>query len=65
MQKATLKVFIEKKRRPLFVVEIYEEVEQTINEFHKQLNDENNFVIKFGQISFKKSLYHHDEIIYK
>lgn len=65
MQKAILKVFIENKRLPLFVVEIYDEVEKTLNEFHKQLTDENNFTIKFGGITFKRSLYHHDEVIYK
>lgn len=65
MQKAILKVFIEKKLRPLFVAEIYDDVEKTLEDFHKQLNDSANFVIKFGQITFKKSLYHHDEVIYK
>lgn len=65
MQKAILKVFIEKKFRPLFVAEIYDDVEKTLEDFHKQINDPANFVIKFGQITFKKSLYHHDEVIYK
>ena len=65
MQKAILKVFIEKRIRPLFVAEIYDDVEKNLEDFHKQLNDQNNFVIKFGQITFKKSLYHHYEVIYK
>ncbi len=65
MQKAILKVFIEKRARPLFVAEIYDDVEKSLEEFHKQFNDPSNFIIKFGQITFKKSLYHHDEVIYK
>lgn len=65
MQKAILKVFIEKRIRPLFVAEIYDDVEKTLEDFHDQLNDPANFVIKFGQLTFKKSLYHHDEVTYK
>lgn len=65
MQKAILKVFIEKKIRPLFTAEIYDDIEKNLEDFHSQLNDPNCFVVKFGQLTFKKSLYHHDEVIYK
>lgn len=65
MQKTVLKVFIEQKRRPLFVVDLYDDVEKSIEEFEKQLENKDKFIIKFGSISFKKSLYHHHEVIIK
>lgn len=65
MQRAVLKVFIKGKIRPLFVVDIYNDVEKTIEDFKKSLNDSSKTIIEFGQISFDRSLFHHLEIIYK
>ena len=64
MQKAVLKVYIEKRRRPLFEAEIYDNVEETLSDFVTQLNGP-TFVISFGQISFKKELFHHFEVTFK
>lgn len=65
MQKAILKVFIERKKKPLFEAEIYDDVEKTLDDFQKQLDDNTRFTIKFGQICFRKALFHHYEIYYK
>jgi len=65
MQKVILKVYIEKKLKPLFVAEIYDTVDETLENFQKQLNDNSKYIITFGRIAFKKSLFHHYEIIYK
>ena len=65
MQKAIFKVYIKGKIKPIIKAEIYEEVEKTVEDFHNQLNDRTISVVSFGQLSFSKELYHHDELYYK
>lgn len=65
MQKARLKVFVKKRIRPLFVVDIYNDVEKTIEDFKKDLNDNSKFTVEFGQVCFNRQLFRYLEVKYK
>ena len=62
MQKTRLKVYIKGKIKPLFVADIYDDVNKTIDDFYGQLNDTSTVIVKFGQLAFDKKLFHHYEI---
>ena len=61
MQKAILKVFLVDSKKPLFQVDIYDNIEETIENFADQVSDETNFLVKFGEVAFKRELFHHYE----
>ena len=62
MQKVVMKVFLEGSKEPLFECEIVDEAEKTVKAFEKKLNDRRKDTVRFGQICFKRSLFHHFEI---
>lgn len=57
MKKAVLKLYIKRRLRPLFVAEIYDDVESTIKDLIDTLNDTTNTVITFGNITFARELF--------
>ena len=65
MKKAILKVYIKKRLRPLFVAEIYDDVEKTVEDLKTKLNDRSINVISFGNITFAKDMFKKFEVIYK
>ena len=64
MQKVILKLYLDANKRPLFECEISDNVEGSINLLDEKLNG-NDFIVKFGQVCFKRAAFHHYEIIYK
>lgn len=65
MKKAIIKLYIEKKVAPLFIAEIYENVEETVNKLLADLNDRTLYVITFGNLTFKKELFRMLKVEYK
>jgi hypothetical protein len=65
MKKAILKVYVIKRIRPLFVAEIYDDVDKTVEKLIADLNDRSMSVITFGSITFKKELFKWLKVIYK
>ena len=65
MKKAILKVYLIKRIRPLFVAEIYDDVDKTVEKLIADLNDRSVSVITFGSITFKKELFKWLKVIYK
>lgn len=65
MQKAILKVYLIDSRHPLFSCEIINNVDETLTEFKKLINDKTLETIEFGQVCFKRSLFHHYELKFK
>lgn len=65
MKKAILKLYVKKRIRPLFVAEIYDDIDKTIDLLKAQLNDRSLYVISFGSITFAKDLFYKFEINYK
>ena len=65
MKKAILKLYVIKRVRPLFVAEIYDDVDKTVEKLIADLNDRSVSVITFGSITFKKELFKWLKVIYK
>lgn len=65
MKKAILKLYVAKKLRPLFVADIYDDIEATINDLLNQLNDRSKFVITFGNLTFRREDFRLLKIFYK
>lgn len=62
MHKITLKLFLEGEKEPLFECEIADDAEKMIKTLEKRLNDRSKDTVRFGQVCFKRSLFHHYEI---
>lgn len=65
MKKAILKLYIIKRLRPLFVAEIYDDIDKTVEKLITDLNDRSLSVITFGNLTFKKELFKMFKVIYK
>ena len=57
MKKAVLKLYIKRRFRPLFVAEIYDDIQTTVDELIEKLNNTTNTVITFGNITFARELF--------
>lgn len=64
MSKATMKVWLTGSKKPLFAVDIYDDIEKTIDEFIEQVSARENYLVRFGSIAFRRDLFHHIEIEY-
>lgn len=62
MQKTVIKLFLEGSAEPLFECEMMDEPEKGIASLVKKLNDRSQDAVRFGQVCFKRSLFHHFEI---
>ena len=62
-RKIILKIYIKNKKKPIAIAQLNSESQ--VNDFFKELNDQNLKFIKFGQIGLNKTEFRYAEIIYK
>ena len=65
MQKVILKLYLDGNRKPLFECEISDNPTESIQALDDKLNDASLFIVKFGQVAFKRTSFNHYEIIYR
>ena len=65
MQKARIKLFLQNKMRPLFVCEIVDKVEESVQELETKINDKTKETVRFGPYCFKRTDFKYFEIEYK